>query len=133
MRSVSTAVSVEYTIDTSDKFVLVTFAGEIDDADLIEIGPATQAHPLFDPSFAEIVDFSAVTGGRVTTFAVQSLARRTSIYNRASKHIVIAPQPHVFGLTRMFQVFAEGTRPNLFVVHTLDQARECLGLKRKTD
>jgi hypothetical protein len=88
---------------------------------------------LFDPSFSEIVDFSAVTGGNVSTGALQALARHESIYDRASKHVVIAPQPHVFGLSRMFQVYAEATRPNTVVVHSLDKARECLGLQRITN
>lgn len=124
------ALSVEYTIDTNQKVVIVTFRGEIGDADLMNIGPTTKSHPLFDPSFSEIVDFSAVTGGNVSTGALQALARHESIYDRASKHVVIAPQPHVFGLSRMFQVYAEATRPNTVVVHSLDKARECLGLQR---
>jgi hypothetical protein len=121
---------VELKIDAGEKVVVVTLAGEISDTDLIGIGPATKSHPRFDPSFSEIVDFRAVTGGRVSTFAVQSLAQRTSIYNQASKHVVIAPQPHVFGLTRMFQVYAEKTRPNTVVVHTLNEAREYLALPK---
>jgi hypothetical protein len=123
---------VEYTIDQSQKVVVVTFRGEIGDADLLNIGPATQAHPSFDPSFSEIVDFSAVTGGNVSTAALQVLARRQSIYNQASKHVVIAPQTHVFGLSRMFEAYAEGTRPNTVVVRSLDEARVCLGLQRIT-
>ena len=122
---------MQFTVDPEQRVVLVTFAGEISDADLMEIASGTKSHPRFDPSFSEIVDFSAVTGGNVSTFALQTLARRTSIYERASKHIVIAPQPHVFGLSRMFQVFAEGTRPNMIVVHTLDEARQRLALERK--
>ena len=129
----NTTLSLQLTIDAAQRVVIVTFAGEISDADLMGIGSGTKAHPLFDPSFAEIVDFSAVTGGSVSTFAVQTLARRTSIYESGSKHVVIAPQPHVFGLTRMFQVLAEKTRPNMVVVHTRDEACKCLGLPRKTD
>ena len=130
-RDADATLSVEFTIDVSQKVVIVTFAGEISDVDLIEIGPLTKSHPLFDPSFSEIVDFRAVTGGNVSTGTVQTLAQRTSIYNHASKHIVIAPQPHVFGLTRMFQVYAEKTRPNTVVVHTLDEAREYLCSPKK--
>lgn len=119
---------VEYTIDTNQKVVIVTFTGEINDADLTKVSRETKARPLFDPSFSEIVDFSAVTGGKVSIFALQALARRTSIYRETSKHVVIAPQPSVYGLTRMYQVYAEGTRPNSVVVHTMDEARACLGL-----
>lgn len=107
---------------------MVRLTGEIKDADLIEISVVTKAHPEFDPSFSEIVDFSAVTVSKVSTFAVHTLAQRASIYNRTSRHVVIAPQAHGFGLTRMYQVYARETRPNMDVVHTLEEARKCLGL-----
>ena len=122
---------MEYTIDVVQKVVVVRFTGEMTDADLIGIGTATKSHPLFDPSFSEIVDFSEVIGNSLSTFAVQTVARKPSIYNRASKHVVIAPQPHVFGLSRMFQTFADQSRPNMEIVKTMDEACECLGLKKK--
>lgn len=121
-------VAANVIIDASQKIVLVQFTGEVKDADLIGIPAATKAHALFDPSFSEIVDFSAVTGGNISMFALQTLAQRSSIYNRGAKHVVIAPQAHVFGLTRMYQVYAKETRPNMEVVRTLEEARKCLGL-----
>lgn len=124
-------MSVEYEIDAAQKVVVVRFTSEMTDADLIGIGTATKSHPSFDPCFSEIVDFSAVTGKSISTFALQTVARRPSIYNQASKHVVIAPQSHVFGLSRMFQTFAEQSRPNMVVVKTMDEACECLGLKRR--
>ena len=122
---------MEYTIDEVQKVVFVRFTGEITDTDLIGIARETTSNPKFDPSFSEVVDLSGVTGGKVSTFAVQTVARRTSVYDRASKHVVIAPQPHGFGLSRMFQVFAEESRPNMVIVKTMDEACECLGLERK--
>ena len=121
-------MSVNVTIEVGENIVLVKFTGEVKDADLIGIAALTKAHPLFDRSFSEIVDFSAATGGKVSTFAVQTLAQRTSIYDRVSKHVVVAPQAHVFGLTRMYQAYAQKTRPNMVVVHTMEEAREHLGL-----
>lgn len=123
-------MSLHVTIDASQKVVLVKFTGDVNDADLIKIASVTRAHPSFDPSFSEIVDFSAVSGGRVSTFAVHTLAQRTSIYHRSSTHIVVAPQAHVFGLTRMYQAYARETRPNLEVVRTLEEAQERLGLDK---
>jgi len=124
---------VNVSIDANQQVVLVALAGEIKDADLIEIAAVTKAHPLFEPSFSEIVDFSAVTGGKVSTFAVQTLAQRASIYNRTSKHVVIAPQAHGFGLTRMYQAYAHETRPNMEVVHTMEEAYKSLGLECRTE
>lgn len=42
-----------------------------------------------------------------------------------------APQPHAFGLSPMFQAFAEQSRPNTVVVKTMEEACECLGLERR--
>ncbi len=126
-------MSVNVSIDANQQVVLVALAGEIKDADLIEIAAVTKAHPLFEPSFSEIVDFSAVTGGKVSTFAVQTLAQRASIYNRTSKHVVIAPQAHGSGLTRMYQAYAHETRPNMEVVHTMEEAYKSLGLECRTE
>ena len=121
---------MQFTIDAAQQVVIVTFAGEISDADLMGIGSGTKAHPQFDPSFSEIVDFSGVTGGDVSTSAIQRLARQKSIFKLASKRVVIAPQPHLYGLTRMFEVYAEQTKPNIKLVHTFDEAREFLGLQK---
>jgi hypothetical protein len=125
-------LSVQCTIDASQKVVIVTLTGEVSDTDIISIGAVTSSDPLFDPSFSEIVDFSAATGGSVSMFAVQTLAQRTSIYSRTSKHVVIAPKPHIFGLTRMFQAHAAETRPNTLVVRTLDEAFDSLGLQKSS-
>lgn len=125
-------MSVEYTIDAGQRVVIVTFAGEVNDDDIGKIGPDTKSHAQFDPGFSQIVDFSKVTRFNVSTFAVEILARRESIYSSSAKHVVIAPQPHIYGLTRMFQVYAEGTRPQMLVVQTMDEAREYLGLQGST-
>ena len=125
-------MAVTVTIDATQKIVLVRFTGEVKDADLIGLPIAPTADPLFDPSFSEIVDFSAATGGSVSTCAVHTLAQRTSSYNRNSKHVVVAPQPHAFGLTRMYQAYARETRPNLEVVRTVDEAYASLGLRHSS-
>ena len=123
-------MSVQFTIDASQKLVIRKFSGEISDADILENPRRVQADPQFDPSFSEVVDFSGVTGGDVSTSAIQELARQKSIFNLASKRVVIAPQPLLYGLTRMFEVYAEGTKPNIKLVHTFDEAREFLGLQK---
>jgi hypothetical protein len=86
----------------------------------------------FDPSFSEIADFSGVTGGILSTSAVEELSKRESILSTTSMHVALAPQGHIFGVFRMAQVLAEQTRPNTVVVRTIDEAREFLGLE-KTD
>jgi hypothetical protein len=42
---------------------------------------------------------------------------------------IVAPQIHVFGLCRMFQILEEGKLPLLQIVHTLDEAFVAMGIK----
>jgi hypothetical protein len=119
-------MSVRVTIDVSQRLVISTFSGELNEVDLLSFYSLIRSHPDFDPSYSEIVDFSAVTSVSVSSSAVQEASQRPSNFYRTSTHVVIAPQDHIFGLARMSQVFAEKTRPNAVVVRTISEAREFL-------
>ncbi len=99
-------MGVQFTIDVHERLVLCTYYGEINDAELFDIASVIRSHPDFDPLFSEIVDFSGVTGVAVSSFAIQTNARQESIFSLTSRKAVIAPQAHIFGLARMFQVYA---------------------------
>jgi hypothetical protein len=116
-------MAVRLTIEVDRQAVISTFTGEINDADLLSVHSLIRSHPDFDPDFSEILDFSGVCPPR------QSSRRHSapSNFNPTSKHIVVAPQDHIFGLAPMSQVFPESTRPNAAVVRTIEQARKLLG------
>ncbi|HKM79451.1 MAG TPA: hypothetical protein VJY15_00615 [Candidatus Acidoferrum sp.] len=90
-----------------------TYYSEINEAEILgQISPI-RSHPDFNPSFSEIVDFSGVTGGNLSTSAIQDLSGRVSVFNPKSMHVVIAPQPHIFGLTRLAQ---RATKKSLIII-----------------
>ena len=120
-------MAVRLTIEVDRQAGISTFTGEINDADLLSVLSLIRSHPDFDPDFSEILDFSGVTAASLSTPAIQQASQRPSNFNPTSKHIVVAPQDHIFGLARMSQVFAESTRPNAAVVRTIEQARKLLG------
>ncbi len=113
-------------VDKGRKLVYVTFTGELDQAEITGPPAVISAHPDFDPSFSEIVDFTQVIEADIPISLVRRMARGQSIYAPDSRHAVIAPLAHIFGLVRMFQALAEQTRPNLAVVRTVDEAYEFL-------
>ena len=115
-------------VDKRRKLVSITFSGVVDQAELLAPPAIFSAHPDFDPSFSEIVDFSQVTEADFPVALVQRMAQKPSIYGSTSRHAVVAPIAHIFGLGRMFQVLAEETRPNLAVVRTVEEAYEFLGI-----
>ena len=123
-------MSVQVTVEASQRLVISTFSGDLTDADIGGFASLIRSHPDFDPSFSEILDFSGVTAASVSTSVVQEVSRRASNFNLASLHVVIAPQDVIYGLARMSQVFAEKTKPNAAVVRSMEEAREFLRLHR---
>jgi hypothetical protein len=123
-------VGVQLTIDVKQRLVVSTFFGEINDAEMLDHSSLIRSHPDFDPNFSELWDFSGVTGGLVSTFAIEELSRRVSVFNPTSLHVVVAPRDHVFGLARMAGVFAEKTKPNTVVVRSIEEARKILSLEK---
>jgi hypothetical protein len=124
-------MAMQVAIDVSQRLVIFTFSGELVDEDLLAVYPPVRSYPGFDPSFSEILDFTAVTATSVSISAIQVASRRESNFNPSSMHVIIAPQDPLFGLARMSQVFAENTRPNVAVVRTIEEARKVLTLKNK--
>ncbi len=119
---------VEFTIDVARKLVISTCSGEIKESDLSEVPSRIKVHPDFDPSFSEIVDFSGATSVSISTSVLQTRAHQENIYSASSMHVVIVPQPHLFGLVRMYQVYAEQTKRNIVAVRSMEEASEVLGL-----
>jgi len=123
-------MAVQLTIDVKQRLFVATYSGEINDDEILGLASLAHSHPDFDPSFSILWDFSGVTGGAVSTFAMQELSRRESILSPASLHVILAPQDHIFGIFRMGQVLAEQTKPNVVVVRTAAEAHRCLGLEK---
>lgn len=123
-------MGVQVTIDVNQRLVVSTYYGEIDDGDLFHVVSLIRSHPDFDPSFSDVMDFSGVTAGTLSTSALYEKSLQESIFHRKSMHLIIAPHPHIFGLARMSQVFAEKKKPRVAVVKTIDEARKFLKLEK---
>jgi len=120
-------MGIQLEVDTKRKLVITHFVGDCQAAEFLGISELIRSHQDFDPSFSEVVDFSGVTAGDLPSAALQEHVKRESIFSHTSMHIVIAPQPYIFGLARMAQVYAEKTRPHFAVVKSMKEAYEALG------
>jgi hypothetical protein len=119
-------MGVQFTIDVSNRLVIVTFEGQSDVQEILALSSQIRSHPDFDPDFSEIVDCTRVTRSSMPSDAIRSLARGQSIYKPTSLHVVVAPHDHIFALARMGQAFADQITPNIMVVHTMDEALKLL-------
>ena len=121
-------MAVQLTVDAKQKLFIATYKGEVHDDEILGLASLVRSHPEFDESFSITWDFSAVTGGTISTSAMQELSRRESILSPTSMHVIVAPQDHIFGIFRMGQVLAEKTKPRVVVVRSAGEARSLLGL-----
>jgi hypothetical protein len=83
-------VGAQLTIDVSRRLVVHTFSGELGDADIADLPLRVRSHPDFDPTFSELLDFSGVTAGTVSSPVLDAVARSKSSFSPASFHVVIA-------------------------------------------
>jgi hypothetical protein len=109
------------------KIRLIRVAGRLTDESLAALYQTSRGYSA--ASFS-ILDFSAVTEFAVSSGFIRYLAdQKPAMADTLSVSYFIAPQPHVFGLCRMFQYLGEGKLPLLQIVHTLDEAFASMGIQ----
>jgi hypothetical protein len=120
-------------IDPRRKVVYSAFYGQITDAELLNHGKAIAGDPDFNPDFADIVDFSAVTDSHISESTLAAMAANPSLFNSSVVHIVVAPTDSLFQMVSKFMEFAQSSRQNLQVVRTRAEAYHLLPGEAKTD
>jgi hypothetical protein len=115
-------------IDPQLKLVHSIYYGELEDRDLSEQRFQISNHPDFRPDFSYIIDLTGVTKLKVSTSAVRDCATSPSLFVRDAVRVLVAPADAVFGMSRMYQMLAEETRPNLHIVRTLEEAYKVVGI-----
>lgn len=117
---------ITLTIDTEKRIVYSALHGSISEEEFRAQPQRIQNHPAFDPSFSEIIDLRGITDVQVAPETIRDLAARESIFNRESKHVVIAPSGLIMDFARIFQAHAEQTRPHVVIVKTPGEAYDLL-------
>lgn len=113
-------------IDRQRRIVSSTFYGEVAGNDLLQHRERIKADHDFDPSFAEVVDFSGVSIVSVSESALSELAGSGSLFAKHVPHVVITPADLPMNLALKYRNIARETRPNFYMVRTLGEAQELL-------
>ncbi|MGC2446587.1 MAG: STAS domain-containing protein [Candidatus Sulfotelmatobacter sp.] len=111
----------------ADKVLRVTLKGEMTDDSVMELWSTGVPVAASFPAYRSIVDLSGITRFDVSTRTINRLAKTDA--PNFSNRVFVAPMDVVYGTTRMFQVLTEGTRKNVHVVRTMDEAYKLLGLE----
>lgn len=113
-------------VDPQRRTVLSVFHGRVTGEDVVRHQDVIAADPHFQPSFADIADFSAVSFAEVDDKALSTLAGTRSIFAHDVPHVIVAPADLPYEAALKYREFARQTRPNLHVVRTLSEARQLL-------
>ena len=75
-----------------------------------------------------IIDLTAVAPFSVSAAGVRQLSVLEPLVPDPAVRFVVAPQAHIFGMARMFQIVSPKAREKFHVVRSLSAAHEALGV-----
>jgi hypothetical protein len=108
--------------DVEHKILLMVAEGEIRDTEILAAKSyIAEVVNRLRPS-AGITDLSRVTRFDVSSETMRRAARQPSPYPPEIPTFIVAPQEHLFGIARMYELLGASKRSNLRVVHSLEQA-----------
>lgn len=120
-----------FDFDAVNKILLLRVDGQLTDELLAECYEAIRTRSTVTDARAGIFDFTSVTDFPVSTEFIKRLAKQEPAMPQADvrPRVLVAPQIHVYGLVRMFQIMGEESRPLLHVARTLNDALLSLGVQ----
>lgn len=115
---------IAYRIDESRGLVITTATGSLTDQDILGLKSRLAADPQWSPSMRELSDVRAIDRLDVTFSGVQKMVWRDENIPSIRKYrlAIIAPQDHVFGMARMYEMLTKRSVPNVMVFREPEEA-----------
>jgi hypothetical protein len=108
--------------DVRNNILRVTIVGRLTDAILSDCYATIARDVASHPPCRGILDFSEVTNLEVSSDTIRQVAAAPPAFPTGHMRILVAPKALIYGMARMFQMLGEKTRPDLHVVHSIDEA-----------
>jgi hypothetical protein len=112
--------------DARNSILRLTLEGRLTDAVLLDAYATVTKYVAAHSPCRGITDFSGVTKLEVSSNVVRQLADTAPAIPTVHTRVIVAPEAHVYGMARMFQILGESTRPNLHIVRSMDEAYRLL-------
>ncbi len=111
-----------YKIDKENRLVMTTGSGTLTMAEAIAHQEKLQRDPEFEPTYAQLIDFSHVTKIELNAEDVHRLAQE-SIFSPTSRRAILVANDTAYGLARMFEILRETAGDTgIEVYRNLDEA-----------
>ena len=116
-------------VDRSQKLVVTTYSGDVTNEDVSRQVADIERNAPYDADYRAITDFTQVTQFEISSDQIRLVAESKSPLEKAHR-VMVAPSDVAYGTSRMFQVLAGRTRPNISVVRNLKEAYQVLGIDK---
>ena len=119
-----------FEFDVTNQILLGRFEGQLTEESGLQFYSAIRKRGIATDARAGIWDFSSATEN-VASEAIRRVAKQEPAMPDAINRpcFIIAPDAHLFALSRMFQISGEHKRPLLQVVRSLEEALRALGIQ----
>lgn len=118
---------VSVRIDRIRKLVITTYSGHVTNADVARQIAEIERDAPYEGDYRVITDFTQVSQFEISSDQIRLVAESKSPLEKAQR-VMVAPSDVAYGTSRMFQMLAGRTRPNISVVRTLEDAYKALGV-----
>ena len=115
-----------FEFDPVNNILRYTWEGNLTDEVLVEGDAAGRRLLAARPPCRGILDFSKVTRADASSETIRKIASLPPAYGLDQAVVLVAPYDVVYGLSRMFVIIGERSRPNLNVVRTMEEAYRLL-------
>ncbi len=117
-----------FEFDPEHRILLVIAEGDVKDQEILNVNADIAAHVRELKPSAGISDLSSVTTFQVASATMRTAASQPSPYPEETPRFIVAPQDHLFGMARMYELAGHRTRSKLKVVRSREEALAALGV-----
>jgi len=118
-------MTVSYTIDVGQQTVFSTFTGHVSNAEIVAHQNELRSDPDFHPGMFELMDCIGEVSVDHKVASVIGLVE-SSPWGRVSRRAIVAPDPLIFGRSKIFQAYISHEHGNVSVFRGLNAARKWL-------
>ncbi len=122
-------MAVLFQYDAAQQLFLVTFDGELRDAELRDAYRKTQQFATRFAIRRGILDGLNIRSFEASPETIRSLAHQAPMFPENTDRCVVVTHDALFGMARMYQMLGGESRERLRIVRTLQEAYDYLRLK----
>ncbi len=121
-------MTCSFGFECNSRILLAIVGGSLEDADLLEILDSLQRQAKALAASAVILDYSDVTSVNLSPQGIWAASQVPSPSLESTPRYLVAPQEHLYGFARMFQMMGGRSHDTFHVVRSADEALLALGI-----